>query len=84
MGMLDRYKKKGGFNQLLNLLETSSKTKQDQFLSLIQQENPNWEEALKKRILSIDKVMSWDKEALSEILTRVQPLTLTVALRYFP
>lgn len=83
MGMLDRYKKKGGFNQLLNLLETSSKTKQDQFLNLIQQENPNWEEALKKRILNIDKVMSWDKDALSEILTRVQPLTLTVALRYF-
>lgn len=83
MGMLDRYKKKGGFVQLLNLLETSSKTKQDQFLNLIHQENPHWEEALKKRILNIEKVMSWDKETLSEIITRVQPLTLTVALRYF-
>ncbi len=83
MGMLDRYKKKGGFVQLLNLLETSSKTKQDQFLNLIHQENPHWEEALKKRILNIEKVMSWDKETLSEIITRVQPLTLTVALRHF-
>lgn len=83
MGMLDRYKKKGGFVQLLNLLETSSKTKQDQFLNLIHQENPHWEEALKKRILNIEKVMSWDKETLSEVITRVQPLTLTVALRHF-
>lgn len=83
MGMLDRYKKKGGFNQLLNLLETSNKTKQDQFLNLIQQENPNWEEALKKRILTIDKIIAWDKESTSEIITRVQPLTLAVALRHF-
>ncbi|MCB0368445.1 MAG: hypothetical protein KDD45_03150 [Bdellovibrionales bacterium] len=83
MGMLDRYKKKGGFIQLLNLLETSSKTKQEQFLNLIQQESPQWAEELKKRILTIDKVLTWEKEALSEIITRVQPLTLAVALRFF-
>lgn len=35
MGMLDRYKKKGGFNQLLQLLETSPSAKREQFLSLI-------------------------------------------------
>lgn len=83
MGMLDRYKKKGGFIQLLNLLETSSKLKQEQFLNLIQQENTHWEEALKKRILNIEKIVSWDKESLSEIITRIQPLTLAVALRHF-
>ena len=83
MGMLDRYKKKTGFVQLLNLLETSSKTKQEQFLNLIHQENPHWEEALKKRILNIDKIVSWNKETLAEIISRVQPLTLAVALRHF-
>ena len=44
--MIDRYKKKGGFIQLLNLLETSSKAKQDQFLGLISQESKIWESEL--------------------------------------
>lgn len=81
--MLDRYKKKGGFVQLLNLLETSSSTKQEQFLNLISQENTTWERELKKRLLSVDKIILWPREALSEIVSRIQPLTLAVALRHF-
>ncbi len=83
MGMLDRYKKKGGFVQLLNLLETSSKTKQDQFLALISQESPLWEVELKKRLLSVDKIVEWPRDTLNEIISRIQPLTLAVALRHF-
>lgn len=83
MGMLDRYKKKGGFVQLLNLLETSSKAKQEQFLTLISQENVNWEMELKKRVLTVDKIVEWPREPLSEIVSRIQPLTLAVALRKF-
>jgi hypothetical protein len=83
MGMLDRYKKKGGFIQLLNLLETSSKAKQEQFLTLISQESTVWESELKKRILTVDKIVEWPKEQMSEIISRVQPLTLAVALRRF-
>lgn len=83
MGMLDRYKKKGGFIQLLNLLETSTKAKQEQFLTLIAQENVTWEMELKKRILTVEKIVEWPREPLSEIISRVQPLTLAVALRKF-
>lgn len=83
MGMLDRYKKKGGFGQLLILIETSGKTKQEQFLSLIAAENLNWEVELKKKMLTIEKILNWPKEPLNEIFTRVQPLTLAVALRHF-
>ncbi|MBL7542887.1 MAG: hypothetical protein JNL11_03680 [Bdellovibrionaceae bacterium] len=83
MGMLDRYKKKGGFVQLLNLLETSSKAKQEQFLTLISQENVNWEMELKKRVLTVDKIIEWPREPLNEIISRIQPLTLAVALRKF-
>lgn len=83
MGMLDRYKKKGGFIQLLNLLETSSKAKQEQFLTLISQESTTWESELKKRLLSVDKIVEWPREPLSEIISRIQPLTLAVALRHF-
>ncbi|MEN0059483.1 MAG: FliG C-terminal domain-containing protein [Bdellovibrio sp.] len=84
MGMLDRYKKKGGFYQLLQLLETSPLAKREQFLTLIAGENPAWEDALRKRILTIDRVYSWEGQYLVEILSRVQPLTLANALHGNP
>lgn len=84
MGMLDRYKKKGGFYQLLQLLETSPTTKREQFLSLIAGESPVWEEALRKRILTITRVYSWDGQYLVEIFSRVQPMTLAYALHGSP
>ncbi len=84
MGMLDRYKKKGGFFQLLQLLETSPVAKREQFLSLIAGESPAWEDALRKRILTIDRVYSWEGQYLVEIFSRVQPLTLANALHGTP
>jgi len=80
MGMLDRYKKKGGFNQLLTLIETSGHKKQEQFLGLISQESPAWEVELKKKILTPDRVFTWPQEVLAEVLSRLQPLTLCVSL----
>ncbi len=80
MGMLDRYKKKGGFQQLLTLIETSGKQKQEQFLGLIAQENPGWEKMLRSKLLSAEIIFAWPQEFLSEILSRLQPLTLAVAL----
>lgn len=84
MGMLDRYKKKGGFAQLLQLLETSPSAKREQFLNLISGENSVWEDALRKRILTINKVYSWDGQYLVEVFSRVQPLTLANALHGNP
>jgi hypothetical protein len=84
MSMLDRYKKKGGFIQLLILIETSSKQKQDQFLGLIAQENPLWEEAIKKKTITLDRILNWDSTYLAEIFSRLQPLTIAVAFRNFP
>ncbi len=83
MAMLDRYKKKGGFIQLLLLIETSTKQKQEQFLNLIAQENRAWEESIKKKTLSIEKILLWDPIYLAEIFSRMQPLTIAVALRSF-
>lgn len=84
MGMLDRYKKKGGFSQLLQLIETSPKVKQEQFLNLIASESPAWEEAIRQRVLTIDKIFSWSPEVLSEVLSRVQPLQLATVLHAMP
>ncbi|MBL7669887.1 MAG: hypothetical protein JNM39_05325 [Bdellovibrionaceae bacterium] len=79
MGMLDRYKKKSGFAQLITLIETSSKQKQDQFLSLIGQEDSAWESALRSKLLTVDRILRWPADVLVEIFSRVQPLTLAVA-----
>lgn len=84
MPMLDRYKKKGGFNQLLQLIETSGKTKQDQFLALIAQESPVWEDTLRKKWITLEKVLAWNPVYLSEIFSRIQILTLASAFHGFP
>lgn len=84
MGMLDRYKKKGGFYQLLQLLETSPSAKREQFLKLIEGESPAWEEALRRHVLTINRVYGWDSQFLVEIFSRVQPLTLANALHGNP
>ena len=84
MGMLDRYKKSGGFNQLLQLVETSPTKKKEQFLTLIAEESPVWEGHLRKKMLSVEKIFSWEAQYLVEVLTRLQPLTLAVALHGTP
>ncbi len=81
MGMLDRYKKNGGFIQLLILIESSSKQKQEQFFNIIAQENPAWESEIKKKSITLEKILSWNATYVSEIFSRVQPLTVAVAMR---
>ncbi len=68
----------------MQLLETSPTAKREQFLGLIGGESPAWEEALRKRILTITRVYSWDGQYLVEIFSRVQPLTLANALHGSP
>jgi hypothetical protein len=79
MGMLDRYKKKGGFTQLLQLIETSSKQKQEQFLGIVAQESPTWEAEIRKKTLTLEKILTWNPTYLAEIFSRIQILTLASA-----
>lgn len=76
MSVLDRYKKTGGFVQLLALLETCGTAKREKFLSMILEENADWHDALKPRILSIEKILSWPNEYLIEVTSRSLPITL--------
>ena len=79
MGMLDRYRRRGGFIQLLNLIESSPPQKRENFLGLISQESKVWESEIRKRILSFDRLITWNPQYLSEIFTRIQPMNLAVA-----
>lgn len=84
MGMLDRYRKSGGFNQLLILLETSPKDKQEKFLGLIKDESPTWETELRKRIMTFDRVCNWEQPYLMEICPRIPEKIIAVALHPIP
>ncbi len=80
MSTLDRYKKRGGFTTLLQLIEASPPKKQEQLLNLIAHENRTWESAIKQKMLTVDRIFSWHGDYLVEVLSRLKPLTLAGAL----
>lgn len=80
MGMLDRYKKSGGFLQILSLIETCGPQKQEKFLKIIDEEDPRWAEAIRKKMLSVERILTWSNDTLAEIAGTLQVLTLATAL----
>ncbi len=80
MAMLDRYRKPGGFLQLLNLIETSGPQKQIKFLEIVKEEDPRWAEMMGEKLLSMQKICGWDNEALMEVVANLQILSLAVML----
>lgn len=81
MGMVDRYKKSGGFVQLIQVIETCNSKKREQFMKIISEENPEWAEALNQKCLSFDKILSWKAEAILEIIASVNMLSFTASLK---
>lgn len=84
MSMIDRYRKKGGFAQLLNLIETTGKDKQEKFLKIIADENLAWESEIRKRLLTMDKILGWNPTYLAEIFPRVAPVQLAMIVGGLP
>lgn len=80
MGMLDRYRKTGGFIQLVTLLETCGPVKQEKFLEIIRQEEPTWAQTLKTKVLDIPRIYSWRDDVLAEVVGTLQDLCLAVAI----
>lgn len=80
MSMLSRYKKAGGFVQLLNLIETRGPEKREKFLSIIEEESTYWAKAIREKLLTLERMMSWDENILGEVAIRLPELTLATAL----
>ena len=81
MGMLDRYRKKGGFKQLLKLLEGCAPAKQAQLFDVIQKEDTGWASLLKKKMLTLDIIFSWKPETLAEFTHLLPAKTLAYAAK---
>ncbi len=81
MGMLDRYRKKGGFRQLLQLIETCTSSKQTQFMDIVKKEDPSWAMTISKKMLTMDLMFSWPVEVVGEFASEIPPRTLAIALK---
>ena len=53
MSMISRYKRPGGFVQLLSLIETSTAAKKEKFLEIVRSESESWANAIEQRVLTI-------------------------------
>lgn len=81
MAMVDRYKKNGGFVQLLKVIETCPTKKKQQFMEIIKNETPNWAEAILDKMITFERLTSWNGEVLMEIVSRVSYLPLVTSLK---
>jgi len=83
MSMIDRYRKAGGFLQLLQVLETCGPQKKEKFLKMIQDEDAKWATVLESKMLSIERIFKWDANTVAEIMVRIPEGTLAVAMKGF-
>jgi len=72
MSVLNRYRKPGGFRQLVQLIETSQPVKQAQLLKAVAHEDPNWAQLLMQKKITIDMVLAWDKSLVWIIFEAMQ------------
>lgn len=71
--MLARFRKPGGFVQLLQLVESSEPAKQKTMLQLVCQEDPGWGHLLSSKLLTPEKIMKWPAPVLMEIGGELTP-----------
>lgn len=81
MGTLDRYRRAGGFVQILSLIEGLNSAKQEKYLSLIAEESDVWAEAIRGKMLTVSKIMSWPEQAVAEIVKSMPTKTLAVLIK---
>jgi hypothetical protein len=77
---LERYKKKGGFIQILTLIESSEPTKAAKFLSIIEQESQTWAHAIKEKALTLEKIKKLEKSVLYEAFDALPATVLANAM----
>lgn len=79
MHMLSRFRKPGGFQQLLTLIETCDPAKQQNLLHLVGTEDPGWANLVRVKALTFERVLSWPTETLMEITAHLPDQVLVAA-----
>lgn len=84
MSMLARYKKPGGVQQLVALLESCLSKKRELLLNTIMAEDRDFGNMIKSKILTVDKIFRWDPLIVCEATTQLSERTLAVVLKGLP
>lgn len=79
MSSLQRYKKSGGFLQLLSLLESFGPQKRAKFLEMIDAENMAWGNALREKLLTVERFFNWPDQVIIEVY-KVLPVKIMAAI----
>lgn len=79
MSVLGRFRKPGGFQQLLTLIETCEPSKQQNLLNLVGTEDPGWAHLVRLKTLTFARVLSWPVETLMEITPHLPDPILATA-----
>lgn len=80
MSMLSRYRKQGGFFQLLTLIETCEPAKQSKLIELVGNEDPGWAVLVKNKTLSLAKLVKWNTESLMEVTHMIPEKILSTVI----
>lgn len=80
MSSLQRYKKSGGFIQLLSLIETFGAEKKKKFIEMVEAESSVWADALREKMLSVERILNWPDQVMIEVFKNMQPKNLVFAL----
>jgi hypothetical protein len=81
MSSLQRYKKSGGFVQLLSLIETFGPQKKEKFLEMIDQESKVWAKALREKMLTLERIFQWSDQVVIEIFKSLPHKNQALALQ---
>lgn len=73
MSILARYRKPGGFRQLLQLIETSQPAKQEKLLEVVEKEDPRWAEMIREKKITPEMVLSWKPDQLVVVFEHMIP-----------
>jgi len=84
MNMLDRYKKTGGFIQLLTLIESADPEKAQKILNLVAQESAVWAKAIEDKRLTLTRLAEFSNSVLDEAFKTVPASNIAVALTHAP
>lgn len=71
MGLLTRYKKAGGVEQLIELLETSNEKKRENLLGLIRDEDAVFAKEVESKLLFFDDIFTFNDLIIAEIIAHV-------------
>lgn len=83
MALLTRYRRSGGFRQLILLIETSPQERKDKLLKAIEGEDEHWAHLIKEKMITSDMVFGWKDDVLAKIFAHLQPHHCAVLMSQF-